>query len=68
MCRKFLSNRHERVKARWEHVFRIGLIVVTCEYRVQEGFSTYLLIVLVGVGALIPNLGLVISLGTFIER
>ncbi|CAF0880645.1 unnamed protein product [Adineta ricciae] len=45
ICRKVLYRYNERTKAKFEHVFRIGLIVVTF-----------------AVAALIPNLGLVISL------
>ncbi|CAF1028316.1 unnamed protein product [Adineta steineri] len=45
ICRRILYKYSEKAKAKFEHVFRIGLIVITF-----------------AVAALIPNLGLVISL------
>jgi hypothetical protein len=77
ICRKILYKYNDKAKAKFEHAFRIGLILITCKlkdliryelYRKDSSSSIYQIVglyilFLVAIAALIPNLGLVISLG-----
>jgi hypothetical protein len=62
ICRKILYKYSDKAKARFEHAFRIGLILITCKFCINV-LLHHVYSISVTVAALIPNLGLVISLG-----
>lgn len=66
ICRKILYRYDDRIKARFEHAFRIGLIMITCKSIRTRASIEFIRFFSVGFAALIPNLGLVISLGKFL--
>ncbi len=81
ICRRILYRYNDSAKMKFEIAFRVGLILITCKcigsnflfpfifthlYTNGAMLSWILMCLLVTVAALIPNLGLVISLGKFI--
>lgn len=65
LCRRILYKYDETVVNKCEHGFRIGLIFITCKNKTKHfvySNKTILIRILVLIAALIPNLGLVISL------
>ena len=64
VCRKILYKYGQITIERCEHAFRISLILITCKWReATKSNSIFMFSLEVIVAALIPNIGLVISLG-----